>query len=77
MSKQNDSIKWCSGCQDYLNRTRFYPDSSRGDGLCPRCIECEKARKNRAYRDNAQYRLNTIAYADYYRRTWYSKERAA
>lgn len=44
-------MKKCTACKIFLDKTEFFGDSSRGDGLNPVCRNCS-AKKMRKYREN-------------------------
>src|SRR2546421_6685682 len=38
--RNNETNKWCPGCQQYLSRNLFYRNSAQSDGLAPYCKKC-------------------------------------
>lgn len=37
-------LKWCYCCKQWLHKTKFLKDNSRGDGLSNHCRECNSAK---------------------------------
>ena len=42
-------LKKCTSCKKRLNLENFVSDSTRGDGLCAKCKECNNSRSKKYY----------------------------
>ena len=36
-----DDDKWCWICKQYKSKSKFYSDSTKSDGIAPKCKECD------------------------------------
>ena len=43
-SQVEKGLKWCSGCKQWVDKTRFIKDCTRVDGLSTKCLSCTRVK---------------------------------
>ncbi len=66
-----EGMAWCSGCQQYLDRSCFRATSDRTNSLVCHCRPCERAYHRRYAR---QYRSKNLEALRSYQREWARKK---